>query len=246
MIGVGAITGGMIGMLVIGAAAIGGLAGLVTGSGLMAARRWKMGLLSAAISLVPLMWSASALHAIFWPPIDSLTVDLRDGQATRWTTAPFKCLEGGLIHGFGSMCFHHPADAELSLTLPDGLPLPIGAGSLHVDVDDTGRLKALRFSIRPLPNTRQLFALMDAESKRSLATSLQPPLTAGPSIAQFKAWLEIAPGKGQDRVVAFQRAGYKVRLWMPSSGSNAEPHFVWYEITLDNPGSLGARRALTF
>jgi len=154
MIGVDAISGGILGLLLFAATALILLAGTVAGTAMIAARR-KTGWLLASVSGTLLAALFFGLFMTLRIPNESITVRL----GSTWRGAADACtnLDGGQI------CFPKAARYTTRVVLPDGSVKTLRGEQLFVLVDANGNVGASQLAMAPEPDDASLTEMLGRE-----------------------------------------------------------------------------------
>lgn len=231
MIGVNAISGGM----VIAAMFVGLTLLLLTGviAGIVFRReRPKTGWFLIAASMASLIALAAWLYNVLHVPRESIAVRLG---------APWQEKTGTCTESAGEkMCFPPHAYYTITIALPDGSSRIFEGDQLFFQVGSDGRIFAVQASQHPTPTTDAFgtllaLALQDGSSSYRGCGGIR----GVPVMEAYRHWLSVQ--KAGDCNVEVRHAEYLVHFDIQGSGGRGESVFVWHRLQLISPDDRSAK-----
>ena len=226
MIGVQAISGGLLGLALLVALALSGAGALVGGSVLAYKRRRASGFLLASLGAALLVGIGIVAVPMFPSSIGRHVIDLTSSPHAGLREPPAQCAP----IGSEEWCSMSKKVRDLALVLPRGERRSMGTASLHA-VFLGGELKKLAFMVEPSPNGEQLASLLALEAKAAGGA-------ADAKAAEQALWRVRSNEVVQhDQHVFFAHPGYKVHVWLLPRHSSQDTYGVWYEVMGEAPGA---------
>lgn len=230
MIGVQAITGGLIGLVVIAGLSVLVIGGVATAFYFFAHKRYVIGASALGISILLAPFPVSGWMVVFKStPVRNLAIDFRSQVSTDWTANAFQSCGAAIGRPTTTECGSSDHINKVRIVLPDGIELATVAKLVSISFDESRRLTAANLVLHPY---------MEASAALVEHAALEARLINGASNAnaasaksrELKAWLK--DGSKQEYVgnyVCFKRAGYDFcsRYKPPYSG---QQYTVVYEI----------------
>jgi hypothetical protein len=218
MIGIGAITGGLIGLGITLVATGLGLAGIAGGGIALKRRRRALGLAMLLPSVALLSYLATVLWKVFVPSEATLLIDMGRSSSNPLASIAHNCMPVP----DSMVCFAKVDAIQLTVVFPDGHSKTFDARSLYTDSKD-GLLRKIAFMSSPTTATSDVLQVMDAQ------------LSLGPA-GDIQNWSDvrdmIASGQhfGADLTPILAYPGYDVRLWILPRDRGSKRVAYWYEI----------------
>lgn len=237
MIGVQAVTGGLIGLLLIGALTLSSVAGTAAGIYFVLTKRYGRALVLLGASLPIAAFVATGWLAIFkTPPQRDVAIDFRRDTPPQWIAATFPSCRSVPISPVTITCDSSDHIHNVRLTLPDGIQLQATARMMSVSyMGSSSRLKSINLVVHPYLSTAQT-TLLHRELTGKLSAGAKNASAIAKRSADVEQWLAEQQGSSspqpyvkRDDYLCAERQSYRtcVRYRAPSTGQKL---MVSYEI----------------
>jgi hypothetical protein len=237
VIGIQTVTGGLIGLLVIGALTLSTVAGIAAGIYFVLTKRHKRALVLLGASLPIAAVVATGWLAIFkTPPQRDVVIDFRRETPPQWVAGNFSSCRSVPIPPVTTTCDSNDHINNVRLTLPDGIELQATARMMSVSyVKSSSRLKSINLVVHPYLSATQT-TLLHRELTGKLSAGAKNASAVAKRSAEVEQWLTERQGSGspqlhlkRDDYICAERQSYKtcVRYRAPSTGQGL---MVIYEI----------------
>ncbi|ROZ77029.1 hypothetical protein EEB15_10630 [Ramlibacter sp. WS9] len=219
MIGVEAVSGGLIGFLVLCAVALTALSALAGGTVL--AVRGRKG--KAWIFLIAGGVGLAAVVSVLWratpSSLDSHSLDLRPSFQSALKLAPARCQ----AVAEEDWCFVEQSVRRLEVVMPDGQRRTFSASSIYAAFRG-GTLNRIAFMLSPHRPQSQLASILDAEAQAVDRRQLSGGLT---EMLRRVAGNELVR---HDQHASFVHPTYTVHVWLLPRQSKDDTYGAWYEV----------------
>lgn len=225
MIGVQAVTGGLLGVALLGSVALAGTAALAGGVVLALSGRKMIGVVCGLSGGIALAFIVGTVMQLFPPPIKRHVVDLRPQFHSTLRAPPAQCSQ----ITSDEWCFVREKIQDLVVIFPNGSSRSFGASSLYA-VFSGQNLKQVSFLLSPHPDRTALASLLEVETNNAVNGSRQKDAE---EIVRRVRDNEVIQ---RDQHAVFSHLGYDVHVWVLPRHSEDESYGVWYEVLLMRAG----------
>ena len=231
MIGVNAISGGMVAAAMLVGLMLLMLAGTIAGIAFIRVRP-KTGWFLVIASVVSLVTLAAWLYNALNVPRKSITVRL----GVPWQDRASTCIDSA----DEKMCFPTYAHYTTKIELPDGSTRTFEGEQLFVRVGLDGRIFAAQATLNPEPTTDALSTLLALELQEGSSSYRGcGGIRRAPVMEAYRYWLS-ARNAG-DCTVEVRHTGYLVGFDLQKSFRNSDSVFAWHRIRLLSPDDRSAK-----
>jgi hypothetical protein len=231
MIGVNAISGGMVAAAILVGLVLLMLAGTIAGIALIRVRP-KTGWFLVVASVASLVAFAAWQYSVLSIPRKSITVRL----GAPWQDRASTCIDSA----GEKMCFPTNAHYTTKIELPDGSTRTFEGEQLFVRVGLDGRIFAAQATLNPEPTTDALSTLLARELQEGSSSYRGcGGIRGAPTMEAYRHWLSVR--KTDDCNVEVRHAGYLVGFELQKSFVNSDSVFAWHRIRLLSPDDRAAK-----